>query len=89
MTNIRPYFKFRISIDGIKRITAELEDALYDANSMDALLSVTKGIVSLTYHRQATSMSRAIEEAEKQIESVTLIDGTRLRVRGLHIVSDL
>jgi len=90
MTNIQyTFFRFRISIRGVKKLTAELEDALFEAGASDAVLSVKKGVVSLTYHRRAATMSRAIAEAEKQIESVTLIDGTKLSVRGLHIASEI
>jgi hypothetical protein len=89
MTNIQyPFFEFRVSIRGIKKITDELEDALWEAGATDAIITVTKGIVSLTYNRQCTSMGRALAIAEKEIESVTLRDGTRLSVRGLHIVGE-
>lgn len=84
MTNLYGYFKFRISLNGVKSISMELEDALFEAGCNDGLISIKKGIVSINFHRQAASMARAIRLAEEQIEGVTFLDGTRLRVRGYH-----
>ena len=89
MTNCLQYYSFRVSIRGVERLTADLEDSLHRAGCSDALLSVTKGVVSLNFTRLESSMSKAISKAEKQIESVQLQDGGVLSIRGLHIVSEL
>lgn len=84
MTGHMQYYTFSISISGIKKITDELEDKLWEAGCTDALISVSKGIVSLDFTRQDPSFNRAISKATTQIESVVLKDGTRLSVHGLY-----
>lgn len=84
MTSHMQYYTFSIAISGIKKITNELEDKLWEAGCTDALISVSKGIVSLDFTRQDPSMARAISKASLQIESVVLDDGTRLGISGLY-----
>ena len=86
MTSHMQYYTFRISINGIKRITDELEDKVFEAGMSDALISVRKGIVYLDFTRQDPSFLRAVNKAEKQINSITLKDMTKITVRGLHII---
>ena len=51
MTSHMQYYTFSIAIGGIKKITDELEDKLWEAGCMDALISVSKGIVKPRFHK--------------------------------------
>lgn len=84
MTSHMQYYTFSIQIAGIKRITDELENKIWEAGCIDSLISVKKGVVSLDFTRQDPSMARAIGKASLQIESVVLDDGTRLSISGLY-----
>lgn len=65
-------FEFTLLLTGVKEITTDLEDQLFEAGCDDSTLSTQKGIVHLDFNREAPSLEEAIISAIKAVESIDL-----------------
>lgn len=66
-TEKHPTFEFTLVLDGIAGITAEVENALFDAGCDDATISLRQGRVYLTFSRAAATLKDAIISAIQDI----------------------
>jgi hypothetical protein len=60
---------FALVLDGIRDLTPEVLDRLYEAGCDDALISRSDGVVSMDFARVAPSLREAIASAIRDIES--------------------
>lgn len=79
-------FDFTLLLDGVDRITPDVEDALFTAGCDDATISLRFGRVYLTFSRSAVSLKDAIISAIKNVRE-SGIDATVLRVDQCDLVT--
>lgn len=79
-------FDFTLLLDGVNKITLEIENALYDAGCDDATISLRFGRLYLTFSRSAASLKDAIISAIKNVRE-SGIDATVLRVDQCDLVT--
>jgi hypothetical protein len=60
-------YAFTLILSGFNELTEEVETALFAAGCDDALLSITKGVPSLDFHRESTSLVAAIQSAIEDV----------------------
>jgi hypothetical protein len=72
-------FEFTLILSGVNAITAEVEDAVYQAGCDDALLGKRNGAVYLDFNRSGESFHDAMVSAIRQVESC----GLNIRVIGI------
>ncbi|MEX2437477.1 MAG: hypothetical protein WD509_02780 [Candidatus Paceibacterota bacterium] len=63
---------FTLVLEASAKLTAPLEDALFEAGCDDATLSFRNGIAYLDFDREAKSMEEAIISAIRQVEQTKL-----------------
>lgn len=86
MPGIETEFDFTLLLDGIDKITSEIEDALFTAGCDDATISLRFGRIYLTFTRSATSLKDAIISAVKNVRE-SGIAATVLRVDECDLVT--
>lgn len=62
--------RFTLILSGIRELTPELADDLYEATHGDIELNVCDGVAAIDFTRQAASLKAAIAAAIEQVESV-------------------
>jgi hypothetical protein len=75
------YHNFTIHLSNVNEDTKNLEDSLYEAGCMDALLHFKDGTVALDFTRNDKSFNSAVISAINDIESASInaeIDYRRL-----------
>ena len=61
--------QFTLILAGIKELTAEVTDALYEAGFDDALVGMAAGVPYIDVnHRQAESLDKAVRDAIRDVE---------------------
>jgi len=75
-------FCFRLILAGVKEITPELADALYDAAGGDVEFNMREGVAWLEFERSGDSLRDAI------IEAIQKIDESDAGVRVVRVESD-
>lgn len=73
---------FTLVVSGIKEITSELSDVLYEATHGDIELNLCDGVVYLEFTRSAPTLQKAITDA------ITEVENAELGIRVLRIESD-
>jgi hypothetical protein len=63
-----PTWTFTLVLSGVRALTAEVEDALFESGCDDALLGTRDGTVYLDFDRQASSFREAILSAVADVE---------------------
>ena len=62
-------YQFTLILTGIKELTPEVTDALYEAGFDDALVGMAAGVPYMDVnHRQAESLDKAVREAILDVE---------------------
>lgn len=79
-------FDFTLLLDGVNKITPDIEDALFTAGCDDATISLRFGRIYLTFSRSAASLKDAIISAVKNVRE-SGIDATVLRVDDCDLVT--
>ena len=79
-------FDFTLLLDGIDKITPDVEDVLFTAGCDDATISLRFGRMYLTFSRSAASLKDAIISAIKNVRE-SGIDATVLRVDQCDLVT--
>ena len=79
-------FDFTLLLDGIDKITPDVEDALFTAGCDDATISLRFGRMYLTFSRSAVSLKDAIISAIRDVRK-SRIDATVLRVDECDLVT--
>lgn len=86
MSQCETEFDFTLLLDGIDKITPEVEDALFTAGCDDATISLRFGRMYLTFSRLAASLKDAIISAIKNVRE-SGIDTAVLRVDQCDLVN--
>ena len=71
-TEPHPEFEFTLVLDGITTVTAEVENALFEAGCDDATISLRQGRVYLTFSRAAATLKDAIISAIQDIHTAAI-----------------
>jgi len=79
-------FEFTLVLEGIQRITRELEDDLFEAGCDDATLSARSGRVFLAFARSAATLREAVVSAIHAVQAAK-IQATVLRVDSCGLVT--
>ena len=79
-------FDFTLLLDGVDKITPDVEDAPFTAGCDDATISLRFGRIYLTFSRSAVSLKDAIISAIKNVRE-SGIDATVLRVDQCDLVT--
>ncbi len=79
-------YDFTLLLDGIDRLTSDVEDALFTSGCDDATISLRLGRVYLTFTRRATSLKDAIISAIKNVQE-SGINATVMRVDECDLVT--
>ena len=62
-------YQFTLILAGIKDLTPDVTDALYEAGFDDALVGMAAGVAYIDVnHRQAKSLDKAVREAIRDVE---------------------
>src|SRR5438046_3313051 len=62
-------YQFSLILAGIKDLTPEVTDALYEAGFDDALVGMASGVPYIDVnHRQAESLEKAVRDAIRDVE---------------------
>ena len=62
-------YQFTLILTGIKDLTPDVTDALYEAGFDDALVGMAAGVPYIDVnHRQAASLEKAVREAIRDVE---------------------
>lgn len=72
-------FEFTLILDGVREITSETEDALFEAGCDDALLGRRNGTVYLDFTRKTATLIDGVIKAIRQVEN----SGINARVIGV------
>ena len=79
-------FDFTLLLDGVQKITPDVEDALFASGCDDATISLRFGRMYLTFSRSAASLKDAIVSAIKNVRE-SGIAATVLRVDQCDLVT--
>lgn len=79
-------FDFTLVLEGVSDITADVENALFDAGCDDATLSMRLGRAYLTFSRMSPSLREAIVSAINDVQDAG-IDVTVMRVDECNVVN--
>jgi hypothetical protein len=64
--------EFRLILEGIPEFTDEVMDALYEAGCDDGTFSQINGVTSAFFHREAPSLSEAINSAVHDVRRANI-----------------
>lgn len=69
-------FSFTLTIEGADVMTADAQDAMFDAGCEDATFGVSNGVQTADFDRQAVDFAEALASAVKAVESA--VPGARV-----------
>jgi hypothetical protein len=70
MSKTKARHTFTLILSGVSEVTAELEDALFEAGCDDALLGSRDGVVFLDFSREASSFQEGVLSAIADVQSI-------------------
>ena len=62
-------FEFTLVLSGVRELTREVLDALYEAGCDDALIGMRDGVAYADFCREADSFPRAVASATRSVEA--------------------